>query len=130
MKLSNPWPKGYTINKRSPYGWRTLHGKRRFHHGVDVAGSFEALVAADGVVSHIGWSRWGGGHVVKVDHGDFVSVYYHGADETNLMRGERVFPGRWFIRRVIRAVVLVSICIMNCANVAEFGVTRWTLYRF
>ena len=94
MELSNPWPEGYTINARSPYGWRTLHGKRRFHHGVDVGGSFEAMVAADGVVSHIGWSRWGGGHVVKVDHGEYVSVYYHGADETNLMRGERVFPGR------------------------------------
>ena len=93
MKLANPWPAGYTINARSPYGWRTLHGKRRFHHGVDVAGSFDATVAADGVVSHIGWSRTGGGHVVKIDHGEYVSVYYHGAERTRLRKGARVVVG-------------------------------------
>ena len=49
MKLRNPWPAGYTINAGSPYGWRKhpISGKRKFHQGVDVAGSFPVTVAAN-----------------------------------------------------------------------------------
>ena len=95
MKLSNPWPKGYTINAGSPYGWRRhpITGRRKFHQGVDVAGSFPVTVAADGVVSHIGWSSRGGGHVVLIDHGEYVSVYYHGAEKTGFRKGRRVSVG-------------------------------------
>jgi len=99
MKLSNPWPKGYTINAGSPYGWRRhpITGRRKFHQGVDVAGSFPVTVAADGVVSHIGWSSRGGGHVVLIDHGEYVSVYYHGAKKTGFRKGRRGFGGGIFI---------------------------------
>lgn len=93
MQLTKPWPAPFTVNARSPYGWRTLNGKRGFHHGVDVGGTFPVTVAADGVVKHIGWSRTGGGHVVLIDHGEYVSANYHGAHRTGLKKGERVVTG-------------------------------------
>ena len=95
MKLQNPWPEGYSINTRSPFGWRIhpISKKRKFHQGVDVAGSFPVTAAADGVVTKIGWSPRGGGHTVLIDHGDIVTVYYHGAYRTGLKKGQRVKAG-------------------------------------
>lgn len=95
MKLQNPWPEGYSINKNSPFGWRRhpISGKRKFHNGVDVGGTFSVTAAADGVVSKIGWSPKGGGHTVLIDHGDIVTVYYHGAHKTKLRKGQRVQAG-------------------------------------
>ncbi len=95
MKLHNPWPTGRSINKNSPYGWRVhpISGKRKFHNGVDVAGSFPVTAAGDGVVTKIGWSPSGGGHTVLIDHGEIVTVYYHGAHKTALRKGQRVEAG-------------------------------------
>jgi len=95
MRLSNPWPADRSINKHSPYGWRIhpISGKRKFHQGVDVAGSFPVTAAGDGVVGHIGFSRTGGGHVVGIDHGAVWTFYYHGAQATKLKKGQRVEAG-------------------------------------
>ena len=95
MKLQNPWPEGYSINKNSPFGYRIhpISGKKKFHNGVDVAGSFPVTAAADGVVSKVGWAPTGGGHTVLIDHGDIVTVYYHGAHKTALRKGQRVHAG-------------------------------------
>ena len=95
MKLQNPWPEGYSINKNSPFGWRIhpISKKRKFHHGVDVAGTFPVSVAGYGVVKRIGWSPRGGGNTVIIDHGDIVTVYYHGAHRTAFKKGERVTAG-------------------------------------
>ena len=95
MKLQNPWPEGYSINKNSPFGYRIhpISGKKKFHNGVDVAGSFPVTAAADGVVSKVGWAPRGGGHTVIIDHGDIVTVYYHGAHKTALRKGQRVHAG-------------------------------------
>jgi len=95
MRLSNPWPADRSINKHSPYGWRIhpISKKRKFHRGVDVAGSFPVTAAGDGVVGHIGFSRTGGGHVVGIDHGAVWTFYYHGAQATRLRRGQRVEAG-------------------------------------
>jgi len=95
MKLHNPWPTDRSINKNSPYGWRVhpITGKRAFHQGVDVAGSFPVTAAGDGVVTKIGWSPSGGGHTVLIDHGEIVTVYYHGAHKTALRKGQRVEAG-------------------------------------
>jgi hypothetical protein len=97
MILQEPWPAGKTINKNSPYGWRVhpISGKRKFHQGVDVAGSFPVTAAADGVVAHIGWSASGGGHVVGIDHGSVWTFYYHGAEATKLRKGSRVRAGEF-----------------------------------
>ena len=95
MKLQNPWPEGYSINKNSPFGNRIhpISGKKKFHNGVDVAGSFPVTAAADGVVKKIGWSPTGGGHTVLIDHGEIVTVYYHGAHRTALKKGQKVSTG-------------------------------------
>jgi murein DD-endopeptidase MepM/ murein hydrolase activator NlpD len=95
-RLVNPWPAGRTINARSRYGPRKhpISGRpNTFHHGVDVAGQFPVTAAADGKVSKVSWSPTGGGHVCIIDHGDLVTVYYHGAHKTALKVGQRVSAG-------------------------------------
>jgi murein DD-endopeptidase MepM/ murein hydrolase activator NlpD len=97
-RLVNPWPEGRTINARSRYGPRThpITGRPgTFHHGVDVAGTFPVTAAADGVVQKVSWNATGGGHVCIIDHGDLVTVYYHGAQKTKLKKGERVQAGQF-----------------------------------
>jgi murein DD-endopeptidase MepM/ murein hydrolase activator NlpD len=96
-RLVNPWPEGRTINARSPYGYRVhpITGKRTFHHGVDVAGVFPVTAAADGVVQHIGWNATGGGNTVLINHGDIVTVYYHGRERTKLKVGQQVKAGQF-----------------------------------
>lgn len=94
-RLQNPWPEGRTINARSPYGYRIhpITGRRTFHHGVDVAGTFPVTAAADGTVQHIGWNATGGGNTVLINHGDIVTVYYHGRERTKLKKGQFVKAG-------------------------------------
>ena len=95
-RLVNPWPEGRTINPRSRYGPRKhpITGRpNTFHHGVDVAGRFPVTAAADGRVSKVSWSPTGGGHVCIIDHGDLVTVYYHGAHRTALKVGQQVKAG-------------------------------------
>jgi hypothetical protein len=95
MKLQQPWPAHHSINKNSPFGWRVhpISKKKKFHNGVDVAGSFPVSAAADGVVTKVSWSPTGGGHTVLIDHGEIVTVYYHGAHATALKKGDRVQAG-------------------------------------
>lgn len=94
-RLQNPWPNGYSINPKSRFGYRIhpITRVRKFHQGVDVAGSFPVTVAAEGRVMKIGWSPSGGGHTVLIDHGDIVTVYYHGAHRTGLAVGQQVDAG-------------------------------------
>ena len=96
MKLSQPWPEGYTINARSPYGWRNHpFGGRKFHHGVDVAMPVgtELRAPADGVIVHKG-SGASGGITLIVKHADDVfTVYYHLSKPSHLLVGTRVERG-------------------------------------
>jgi len=95
MKLQQPWPAQHPINKNSPFGWRIhpISKKKKLHNGGGVAGSFSVSAAADGVVTKVGWSPTGGGHTVLIDHGEIVTVYYHGAHATALKKGDRVQAG-------------------------------------
>lgn len=106
MKLINPWPAGYKINTRSPFGWRNdpFTGKRTFHKGVDVGGSFPVTAAANGKVVHNSrdWAtlsksekaRQSGGNVVIIEHApNFFTVYYHGAHRSKLNIGDTVRAG-------------------------------------
>ena len=99
MKIYNPAP-GRPIT--SPYGPRThpITGQKgKMHHGIDYGGSFNVLAAQDGIVSHIGWSPRGGGHVVILKHAsNFWTVYYHGAHKTPLKKGDRVKAGDFIYR--------------------------------
>jgi hypothetical protein len=106
MKLQNPWPAGYTINARSPFGWRNdpFTGQRRYHRGVDVGGSFPVTVPADGKVVHVAreWrnltpkekKRQSGGNVVTIQHeNNLFTTYYHGDFRSKLSVGDRVKTG-------------------------------------
>ncbi len=94
-RLVNPWPAGRTINRNGGYGWRThpITGRRAFHTGVDVGGTYRVTAAADGTVVHVGWNPSGGGHTVVIDHGDIHTAYFHGREATRLKRGQKVSAG-------------------------------------
>lgn len=69
------------------------------HHGIDFGGSFNVLSAGDGIVTHIGWSPRGGGHVVIIKHAsNLYTVYYHGAHRTPLKKRDRVKAGDFIYR--------------------------------
>ena len=92
MRLSKPWPDGFSIKPNGRYGIRKhpISGKQVKHRGLDIAGTFPVTSAAPGVVAHVGFSRTGGGHVVIIDHGEVHTAYYHGAHATKLRVGQRV----------------------------------------
>lgn len=97
MKLKAPWPDGYEINARSPFGWRIhpITGKRKFHHGVDVAlpVGTPLTAPADGVIAHKG-SGASGGFTLIVEHApDLFTVYYHLAKPSHLSKGTKVKQG-------------------------------------
>ena len=97
MKLSQPWPEGYHINARSPYGWRVhpITGKRKFHHGVDVAlpVGTELRAPADGVIVHRGSGASGGNTLIGKHADDVFTVYYHLQKTSHLLEGTRVQQG-------------------------------------
>jgi len=94
-RLTNPWPAGRTVNPNGGYGYRIhpITNRRRFHTGVDVAGTYPVRAAGDGTVVHIGWNPSGGGHTVVIDHGDIHTAYFHGREATRLKRGQKVRTG-------------------------------------
>ena len=97
MKLSQPWPEGFNINARSPYGWRIhpITRKRKFHHGVDVAAPVgtELRAPADGVIVHKGSGASGGNTLIIKHADDLFTVYYHLAKPSHLLKGTRVERG-------------------------------------
>lgn len=97
MTLQQPWPEGYTINARSPFGPRRhpITGRKSFHHGVDVAlPTGTPLVApADGVIVHKG-NGPSGGITLIVKHADNIhTVYYHLQKPSHLAKGAKVERG-------------------------------------
>lgn len=97
MKLVAPWPEGYTVNARSPYGPRVhpITGKTKFHHGVDVAlpVGTELRAPADGTVVHTGNSSSGGFTLIIRHEGDIHTVYYHLQKPSERRRGDKVSTG-------------------------------------
>lgn len=98
MKLYDPWPEGYTINARSPYGPRPRHpitGKSTFHHGVDVAMPVgtQLTAPADGEIVHKGSSASGGFTLIVKHEGTWHTAYYHLKGASPLPIGARVKAG-------------------------------------
>jgi murein DD-endopeptidase MepM/ murein hydrolase activator NlpD len=97
MRLVKPWPDGYSVNKRSPFGWRVhpITRRRKFHHGIDVAlpvGS-PLRAPADGEIIHKGDSK-SGGYTLIVKHAtDLYTVYYHLQKPSHLSQGAKVNQG-------------------------------------
>ena len=97
MKLQKPWPDGYTINARSPYGPRVhpITKRRTFHHGVDVAlpVGTQLTAPADGVVAHKGKSVSGGHTLILKHDNNLHTVYYHLQSGSPLAVGQKVSTG-------------------------------------
>jgi hypothetical protein len=97
MRLVEPWPDGYTVNKRSPYGPRVhpITGKRTFHHGVDVAlpVGTPLTAPADGVVVHKNRTDSAGFNLIIRHEGTWHTVYYHLQKPSHLLVNARVKTG-------------------------------------
>jgi murein DD-endopeptidase MepM/ murein hydrolase activator NlpD len=72
-----------------------LHGRHRFHHGLDVAAPEGADIRAvrSGTVTFAG-ERKGYGNVVEIDHGDGMSTLYAHASIINAKVGDHVNEGQ------------------------------------
>jgi len=78
----------------SPFGIRTLNGRKEFHSGIDIGGSLGAniMAAESGRVSYAGYMR-GYGNVIILSHdGGYSTVYAH--NSVNLVKkGQYVKKG-------------------------------------
>lgn len=93
MRLRNPAP-GRQVT--SPFGMRRhpIRRVQRMHTGIDWGGSFLVLVAATGVAVKIGYSAFGLGHYVIIQHlPNLRTVYAHGVAQSKLVQGARVASG-------------------------------------
>lgn len=75
------WPVGKAKYNyvSSPFGWRTLYGKKEFHYAIDIAapGGTPVYASKSGVVKSAGWVTTGGGWKVVLDHGDTYYTHYN-----------------------------------------------------
>ena len=99
MELFEPWPVGYKVNARSPYGPRKRHpitGKATFHHGVDVAlpVGTPLTAPADGVVVHKNRTSSAGFNLILRHEGTWHTVYYHLQQPSHLEVGAVVKAGQ------------------------------------
>ena len=97
MRLSQPWPEGYSVNARSGFGWRVhpITGKRTFHHGIDVAlpTGTPLTAPADGVVVKKGNGPSGGVTLILKHEDNRHTVYYHLQKPSHLAKGAQVERG-------------------------------------
>jgi murein DD-endopeptidase MepM/ murein hydrolase activator NlpD len=66
-----------------------------FHPGIDIAGSNGNAVfaSASGVVVYAGWSNYGYGYMVVIDHGDGWQTLYAHMSQVSVGCGQAVFQG-------------------------------------
>lgn len=95
-KFAWPFP-GYS-RVSSEYGYRThpISGKKKFHSGIDLAGSSgKSIVAADdGKVISAGWNSGGYGNMVVIDHGSGISTVYAHNSSLSVSKGQTVKRGQ------------------------------------
>jgi len=79
----------------SPYGERTLGGKKQFHQGIDIKGKVGDPVVSSsaGKVIAVGDSGDYGTRVV-VDHGDGIKTLYGHLSNTNVKEGDMISKGQ------------------------------------
>ena len=81
--------------KTSSFGMRThpITGLRKLHDGVDLAKSGGCTInsVGKGRVTFSSWDKFGGGHVVRVDHqNNFETAYLHGSGKYFVSVGDQV----------------------------------------
>lgn len=93
------WPVGRASYNymSSPYGWRTLNGRREFHYAIDIAAprGTPVLATKSGKVKSAGWVTTGGGWQVVIDHGGtYYSYYNHMNSRPIVSAGQMVSQGQ------------------------------------
>lgn len=83
----------------SPFGPRTLYGRRDIHRGVDIAGvgyGAEIYASDAGVVVATGWDKNGLGNYVRIDHGNGIETYYGHCSKIakGIKSGVKVYQGQ------------------------------------
>ncbi|MDF2685388.1 MAG: Peptidase, partial [Clostridia bacterium] len=83
----------------SPFGPRTLYGRRDTHRGVDLAGTgygAEIYASDGGVVVEAGWDRNGLGNYIRIDHGNGIETYYGHCSKIakGIKSGVKVYQGQ------------------------------------
>ena len=81
------------VNVSSPYGFRVnpLTGAAsEMHTGIDLTGacSTPVLAAAAGTVTEAGWSQYGGGNRIVLDHGNGLKTTYNHLDGIGVSKGQ------------------------------------------
>lgn len=93
-------PEGIFINPLSSpdcYGYSISRGFLYYHNGVDLARWPGCPISsvANGVVTYAGWSNYGEGYNVRIDHGGGItSHYYHGDGTFWVKTGDKVTQGQ------------------------------------
>lgn len=80
----------------SPFGYRIhpIYGDRRFHNGIDIAGSGAILASRSGTVTSASYQS-GLGYFIRIDHGDgYVSTYSHMTPNLLVSIGDSVSQGQ------------------------------------
>ncbi|BCX14063.1 MAG: hypothetical protein KatS3mg085_595 [Candidatus Dojkabacteria bacterium] len=92
-------PRGVFINPLkdpSCAGYVVTRGFLSYHNGVDLAKSTGCIISAvaNGYVEYAGWSNYGQGYNVVIDHGGGIKThYYHGDGTFWVQAGQRVQQG-------------------------------------
>ncbi len=95
------WPVKGTITQKFGPTSLTLEpayeGYAHFHQGLDIANSMYTPIhaAGDGTVIFAGWSNYGYGFCVQIDHGNgLVTLYGHMAQQPSVAVGQHVTAGQ------------------------------------
>ncbi len=78
-------------------GYVESRGFLSYHNGVDLAmwPGCPISAIASGIVVYAGWSEYGEGYNVRIDHGGgIVSHYYHGNGDIWVKKGDHVEQGQ------------------------------------
>jgi murein DD-endopeptidase MepM/ murein hydrolase activator NlpD len=86
------------VNVSSPFGFRVnpLTGAASEKHtGIDLAGACNTpvLAAAAGTVTEAGWSQYGGGNRIVLDHGNGLKTTYNHLASIGVSKGQSVGKG-------------------------------------
>ena len=83
------WPT--TEHRISGYEWTPDVG----HYGIDIGGKKgnPIYTVDNGVVVYAGWSTWGYGNVIAIDHGNDIQTIYAHLDSLNVSCGDFVYQG-------------------------------------
>ena len=87
-----------SVGVSSPFGFRVnpLTGAAsEMHTGIDLTGacSTPVLAAAAGTVTEAGWSQYGGGNRIVVDHGNGLKTTYNHLDSIGVSLGQALAQG-------------------------------------